>query len=200
MRIEVRDAERQKVGRIVVEATQRPTRVRLEDSDRELFLDWDTALDDAQHLRRCVVCGCHDLFRAKTFPQITIFVVLLAFAGAAVGAFLGPATRPPLLIAMVVVLMADVSILLLARQRLVCHRCRSSYHDLPIARYHRRWDRAMAERHTSPAPRRPEPSRRRGETAAAVGVNLPPDGSAAVARPGRPLGSLAGAGAPKDRG
>jgi hypothetical protein len=156
MRIEVRDLQRLRLGRVSADLDRRPTRVRLEESDREVFLDWDSALDDARHLRRCLVCGCNDLFRAKAFPQVTGIVVVLAFIGAAVGA-LGMAT-PPLLFAMVAVLVADVAILLLARQRLVCHRCRSSYHDLTIARYHRGWDRAVAERHApAPAPRRERP-------------------------------------------
>jgi hypothetical protein len=150
MRIDVRDAERRKIGRIEVDPAQRPTRVRVEGADREVFLDWDTALDDAHHLRRCIVCGCNDLFRAKVFPQITGLVVVLAFAGAVLGVF-GQADTPLIQISMVVVLVADVSILLLSRQRLVCHRCRSSYHGLSIARYHRRWDRAVAERHATPA-------------------------------------------------
>ena len=148
MRIDVRDAERRRIGRIEVDPARRPTRVRLETTGREVFLDWDTALDDAQRLRRCVVCGCNDLFKAKAFPQITGFVVVLAFAGAILGA-LGQVNTTTLT-AMVVVLVADVSILLFSRQRLVCHRCRSSYHGLPIARYHRRWDRAVAERHAPP--------------------------------------------------
>ena len=157
MRIELRDAERRKIGRIRVDPARRPTRVRLEDSDREVFLDWDTAIDDAGHLRRCVACGCQDLFRAKAFPQITAVVVVLAFAGAAIGA-LGLATTPPILIAMVAVLIADVAILLFSRQRLVCHRCRTSYHEVRIARYHRSWDRAVAERHTQKLPRHAESS------------------------------------------
>jgi hypothetical protein len=142
MLIELRDAERRKVGRIDLDPTERPTRVHVQGSDREVFLDWDTALDDAGHLRRCIVCSCPDLFRTKAFPQVTGFVVVLAFAGAVIGA-LGLATTPPILIAMVLVLVADIAILLLSRERLVCH-------DLAIARYHRRWDRAIAERHAPP--------------------------------------------------
>ena len=132
----------------MVDPAERPTRAPVAETDREVFLDWDTALDDAGHLRRCVVCGCHDLFRSKAFPQITVFVVVLAFAGAVIGALGLVAMTPPILITMIAVLLADIGILLLSRQRLTCHRCRSSYHDLQIARYHRRWDRAVAERHT----------------------------------------------------
>jgi hypothetical protein len=61
-----------------------------------------------------------------------------------------------MLAAMALVLVADVAILAFSRRRLVCYRCRTSYHELPIARYHRTWDRATAERH--PAPTAPPPA------------------------------------------
>jgi hypothetical protein len=159
MRIELRDAERRRIGRLEVDPAQRPTRVSVDGQDH--FLDWDTALDDAGHLRRCIACGCPDLFRTKAFPQITGLVVVLAFTGVIISA-LGLVT-PPMLIAMVIVLIADVAIFLFSRQQLVCHRCRTSYHELAIARYHRPWDRAVAERHVPPrpAPRRAAASGRR---------------------------------------
>ena len=151
MRIDLRDESRERIGRIEVDPSLRPTRVSIVETGREVFLDWDTAVDDAGHLRRCVACGCQDLYRTKAFPQVTGLVVVLAFAGAIVGA-LGFAT-PPVLSVMVCVLVADVGILLFARKRLVCHRCRSSFHGLPIAKYHPGWDRTVAERHsTHPAP------------------------------------------------
>src|SRR5262245_52855423 len=121
---------------------------------REVFLTWDTAMDDAGQLRRCVACGCPDLFREKAFPQVTGFVVLLAFIGAIVGA-LGLATDLPVLLTMAGVLLLDIAILFFSRRRLVCYQCRSSFHDLPIARYHRSWDRGIADRY--PPPPRPEP-------------------------------------------
>lgn len=159
MRIDVRDDQRRRLGRIEIDPAERPTRVRLEQTGREVFLDWDRALDDASQLRRCVVCGCPDLYRSKAFPQVTVLVVVLAFAGAAIGT-LGLATTPLVFGAMVAVLAADVSILIFARPRLVCHRCRSSYHGLAIARYHRGWDRAVAERHAPSAPAAPRRSPR----------------------------------------
>lgn len=172
MRIELRDENRRRIGRIVVDPALRPTRVTIVDSDREVFLTWDTAQDDAGHLRRCVVCDCPDLFREKAFPQVTVFVVVLAFAGAVLGA-LGYATTPPMLIAMGIVLAVDIAILLFSRRRLVCYRCRTSYHGLPPARYHRSWDRAMADRYPgsgkaeeTPAPTRPRNHFRRRTAAA----------------------------------
>lgn len=150
MRIDVRDAERRRVGRVEVDPGERPTRVRIDGAGREIFLRWDGALDDGGHLRRCVVCGGSELFSERAFPQITGLVVVLAFAGAVVGV-LGVATTPPVLIAMTILLIVDVAILTLARKRLVCYRCRSSYHDLAIARYHKAWERSTADRCPPPA-------------------------------------------------
>jgi hypothetical protein len=159
MRIELRDEDRLRVGWIDVDPALRPTRVTIVRSDREVFLDWDTAVDDAGRLRRCVACGCTDLFAEKVFPLVTGVIVVLAFAGFVLGAlsFFGMlrfAGSPYVLWAMGVILAADVAILLFSRRRLVCYRCRSAFYGLPIARYHRSWDRSIAERY--PAPRRPE--------------------------------------------
>jgi hypothetical protein len=153
MRIELRDQQQQRrIGRIDVDPAQRPTRVSVVDSAngsvREQFLNWEAAVDDAGRLRRCVACGCTELYREKAFPQITGIIVVLAFAGAVIG-LLGFVT-PPVLGLMIVVLVVDTGILLFSRQRLVCYRCRSSYHGLPIARYHRYWDRATSERYPQP--------------------------------------------------
>ncbi|MCI0630433.1 MAG: hypothetical protein L0Y44_07235 [Phycisphaerales bacterium] len=125
---------------------------------REAFLNWDTALDDAGQLRRCVVCGCTDMFHEKAFPLVTGLVVALAFVGAIIGA-LGLADNPSVLVTMICVLFIDVAILVFSRRRLVCYSCRSTYHKLPIARYHRPWDRAVADRYPPPAqPAAPAPS------------------------------------------
>ncbi|MHC4948450.1 MAG: hypothetical protein ACYTG1_09335 [Planctomycetota bacterium] len=151
MRIDLRDEGRRRIGRIHVDPALRPTRVGVADTGREVFLDWETALDDAGHLRRCVACGCNDLFREKVFPQVTGFVVVLAFAGAVVSA-LGFATTRPVMVTMILVLALDVAVLLFARRRLVCYRCRTAYRGLPIARYHRGWQRATADRYPRPGP------------------------------------------------
>jgi len=144
MRIELRDERRQPLGRVEVDAAVHPTRVRPDGSDRDVILSWDSALDDAGQLRRCLACGCNDLYRVKGFPQITGFVVVLAFAGAVIGA-LGLAT-PPMLAGMIIVLIIDIGILFFVHESLVCYRCRTTYRNLPIARYHHRWDRTTAER------------------------------------------------------
>ena len=149
MRIELRDEHRQRLGRVEVDPSVHPTRVHAPDADRDVILSWDSALDDAGRLRRCLVCGSTDLYRAKAFPQITGFVIIAAFAGAVIGA-LGLAT-PPMLVGMIVVLIIDIGILFFVRESLVCYQCRTAYRDLPIARYHHRWDRTVAERFQPPA-------------------------------------------------
>lgn len=159
MRIELRDEEGRRLGRIQVDPTERPTRVAIPDTDREAFLNWDTALDDSGGLRRCVHCECTDLYRAKTFPPMTGLVVVLAFAGAVVGV-LGENTLPlAVYVGMIAILVLDVVNLILARQQLVCYRCRTTYRSLPIARYHRPWDGTVAERYIK-APFSPRPERR----------------------------------------
>jgi hypothetical protein len=151
MRIGLRDEARRKIGGIVVDPALRPTRVSVVDRPREVLLDWDAAQDDAGQLRRCVACGCPDLFREKAFPQVTGFVVVLAFIGAVLGA-LGFADTPPVFGAMILVLVLDIAIFAFSRQRLGCYRCRTTYSGISIARYHRAWDRALAEKYPAPTP------------------------------------------------
>ncbi len=150
MRIDLRDPDGRRLGRVEVDPAQRPDLVRLpgETADApgsERFLNWEGAIDDGGHLRTCVVCGSSSLYRGKVFPQVTPFVVLLAFAGAVIG-FLGYATNPLVLPALLVLLLVDIATLALARERLVCYRCGSIYARLRIARYHSRWSRTAAER------------------------------------------------------
>ncbi len=152
MKIRLRDEYRRPVGRLEVDRDRRPVRAIVPETEREVFLQWDSAIDDAGHLRRCVACGCPDLFHEKAFPVITSVIVVLAFVGAAVG-LLGFADRPVVLAVLLAVLVADVAVFTLSKRHLVCYACHSSYPGEPIARYHRGWDRAVAERH----PRRTPP-------------------------------------------
>ena len=147
MRADVRTTEGERLGRIEIDEATRPVRIHPPLSERPLFLEWDGALDDADHLRSCVICGHSRLYRSRSLPQLTPFVVLLAFAGAAVG-LLGFATNPLILGLLGLLLIADVGLLLLARTRIVCYRCGTVYDQLPIARYHHPWDAAIAERET----------------------------------------------------
>ena len=131
-----------RVNTLEVDPLRRPTRVRTNEGDGDIFLDWDQALDDAGRLRRCLLCG-NGVYRRKTFPQVTGFVVVLALTLAFVG-LLGFADDIPLLIGMTIVLIVDVCILLFAGTHLVCYGCHTSYRSTPVAPWHRPWDRTEA--------------------------------------------------------
>jgi len=157
MRIDVRDQDGRRLGRVEIDETARPLRIRPPLADRDVFLDWDGAVDDAGHLRSCIVCGHPRVYRSRSLPQMTPFVVLLAL-GLAMISLLGFATSPAFLGLLVVVLVVDIGVLVLARTRLVCYRCGSVYDRLGIARYHHHWDPAVAER-DAPADRPEQPER-----------------------------------------
>ncbi len=145
MRIDVRDQDGTRLGRIEIDAAARPLRVRPPLAERDVFLDWDGAVDDAGHLRSCVVCGHPRVYRSRSLPQMTPFVALLAL-GLATISLLGFATSRAFLALLGVMLVLDIGVLFLARTRLVCYRCGSVYERLGIARYHRHWDASVAER------------------------------------------------------
>lgn len=151
MRIELRDEYRRPAGEVEVDPAEQPSRARLSDRDREVFLNWDTAMDDAGQLRRCLACGCRDMFREKAFPPIVGVIVVLNYAGLLVGIF-GAAENILVWIGMVALLILGLIVLLYSKTRLVCYSCRTAYYDLPIARYHRSWDRSIADRHPTPTP------------------------------------------------
>jgi hypothetical protein len=145
MRMILRNADRRSLGAVTVEQGETPTKVRT-DRGREVFLQWEGALDDGGHLRRCPACSGDSLYRHRRFPQVTGFIVVLALA-LGLASILGITSGLPLLIAMVLVLGLDVGILLLSPESLQCYRCCSSFMDTPIAPYHRRWDSETAAHH-----------------------------------------------------
>jgi hypothetical protein len=145
MRLEPRDSSGRRLPRIEIDERARPPRVQIPPTGADLFLRWDEALDDAGALRRCVVCACPELYARKSLPQVTPFVVVLALSGAVV-AVLGYANDPVVFALLAALLAVDVLTLVLARRQLVCYGCGALYERLRIARYHRRWDRAVAER------------------------------------------------------
>lgn len=148
MDLDARDpADRRRVGRARLDPSERPARVRVEEAGegRDLFLEWDGALDDAGRLRRCPVCGCANLFRHRTVPAVTPFVLVLAFAGMVL-AILGFADDPRVLVGLVAVLVVDVGVLAFSRTHLACYRCRSRFLGIPIARQHRAFDRIESAR------------------------------------------------------
>ena len=156
MIVDVRTTGGERLGRVEIDPTTRPVRVRPEPAERDIFLDWDGAIDDAGPLRNCVMCDHGRLYRSRNLPQVTPFVILLAFAGATLG-LLGYADRPVILALLVVLLVVDVAMLVFGRTRLVCYRCGSVYNDLPIARYHQRWEPSVADRESTATEDPPSP-------------------------------------------
>ena len=147
MEIALHDRRRRPVGRVRVDPAARPVRVKVTADDgtaHDAFLEWERAVDDAGQLRACVACGCQRLYRRKTLPRMTPFVLVLAGAGVVAGA-LGYSSHPVVLAALVVLLALDVAVLFVARTQLVCYRCGTSYADLRVARYHRAWDARTAQ-------------------------------------------------------
>ena len=146
------------MGEVEVDPAERPSRARVTGGKREVFLDWDIALDDAGRLRRCLSCGCTDLFREKAFPPIVAVLVVLNYAGLIAGMF-GYADNPLVLAIMIALLILGLVVVIASKWRLVCYRCRSSFYDLPLARYHRSWDRSIADRHPASTPPKPTADR-----------------------------------------
>jgi hypothetical protein len=139
MQVTARANDRSRLGSAEVSLDERPARVRLGEAGTEHFLDWERAIDDGGHLRKCIVCGCDALYRNRSTPRLTVIVVVLALSVVAVG-LAGYGTPPLLVGAMVLALVADLVLRALGRWRLSCYRCRSTFAGMPIARYHRGWD------------------------------------------------------------
>ncbi len=150
MRIELRNLAGKRLGHVQADTGSRPARVPVipiaaRPIRADVFLRWDEAIDDAGSLRKCVVCGCEELYVRKNMPQVTPFIILLAFIGALVAA-LGLANHPATVALLILLLIVDVATLFLARRYLHCYRCRSTFMGAQIARYMRPWDRGVADR------------------------------------------------------
>jgi hypothetical protein len=145
MRIELRDSSRRRMARLELDERSRPARVAVPGQEQDLFPRWEGAIDDAGSLRRCVVCGCEHLYVRRNFPQVTPLVAALAFAFAVV-VILGYAASGWVTVALILLLAADVLILVFSRRQLACYRCGAIVEGMRIARFHRHWDKAVADK------------------------------------------------------
>ncbi|MEX2389501.1 MAG: hypothetical protein WD534_16615 [Phycisphaeraceae bacterium] len=156
MRIELRNERRQRLYAVHVDLEDPPTVVRSPDAlGPTVHLDWDRALDDEHHLRRCPACGCGELFARKRMPQVTGFVLILLAAVVAMVLF-GIGEPGLAVLVLLLVLGVDVMIFLFTRRELVCYRCRSVFSGMPISRRHAAWENAVGERYPAP-PAKPTP-------------------------------------------
>lgn len=160
MRIDLRDERRQRLFSVEVDLLSPPAVVRPPDGQGPaVHLDWDRALDDEHHLRRCPACGCVDLFARKRLPQLTAFALLL-LAAVVVMLLLGVEQVGLVAALLGVMLVLDVGIFLFSPRELVCYRCHSVFRGVPIRRDHPGWQSAVGERYRltgEPPTAEPEP-------------------------------------------
>ncbi|MBI1368146.1 MAG: hypothetical protein GC162_05775 [Planctomycetes bacterium] len=114
----------------------------------EYYLDWDRAIDDEGHLRKCPACGCADLYRRSACPPLTGFIFVL-IVGLICLALWGLADAPlgMIVAALAAVAVANVVVIVIAPRHLVCYRCGSAFYQTPLSRGHVEWDSATAERY-----------------------------------------------------
>lgn len=146
MRIDVHDQDRLPVARIEVNPSEYPASVEDKVTKRRVDLQWEDAIESGKILRRCVVCGCRDIFVRKDFPQGLGLGLVLVAAIASVILF----ARNQLVASIVVLALAVVIDALLYRfigKCLVCYRCRSEFRATPIDESHEPWDLAIGEKY-----------------------------------------------------
>lgn len=119
--------------------------------------DWSRALPPAEEpLAQCLVCGNHDLWRQKDFPQ-SLGLALVA-AGAILSSiawyFHWPKTALGLLMAFA---LADMLVFMLMQDVLVCYRCKARHRRLsPASAEHAGFSHETAERYRQEDLRRRE--------------------------------------------
>jgi hypothetical protein len=157
MHIVLRNHRRQLLFAVEVDPSSPPTIVQPPNGEGfAVHLDWDRALDDEHHLRRCPVCGCAHLFAQKAVPQAAGLTIIGVAAVTALALyFAGLVWTGALVFAAGAAVYGALYVF--ARRELVCYRCHSVYHDMPIRRDHPRWQRALSERYrpsksTAPPP------------------------------------------------
>lgn len=147
MRIDVRDNERQFLGRATVDVADQPERAPLADGEGgNVKLDWSEATDADGMLQRCPVCGCDDIFARRDFPQrFGMVVVVIAAVTSVVMFAMGQVLWAIGVLAAVVVL--DFVVIMFVRRCLVCYRCRSEFRDVTIDKRHHSYELAIEEKY-----------------------------------------------------
>ena len=117
---------------------------------KEMYLQWDSVIDDEGHLRKCPACSCDDLFVRKDVPQVTTFV-LIVLAAVISAAFFAADKVLVSVVVLLVVILVDVLIFFFAGRTLVCYRCRSEFSQLPIGSTQKTWEAQTGERYRKEA-------------------------------------------------
>jgi hypothetical protein len=112
--------------------------------------------------RRCLVCGCDDLWRQKDFPQRlgVAMVALGAVLSTIAVALYMPATALGVLLAFALV---DLLLFTFMKDVLVCYRCHARYRDAVLKDDHPRFNLETAERYRQEAARLEEARQCSGE-------------------------------------
>ena len=147
MRIAVRNLRHERLCWVEVNVKNRPSVAKPVDGDGpDVYLHWDQAVDDDHRLRRCLVCGCRELFARKDFPQVTGLLIVVLAALVAMILF-GTQRVGAGFVVLGLVALIDLVIYVFARRCLVCYRCRSEFRDLAIRREHPGWELATGEKY-----------------------------------------------------
>ncbi len=168
MKLLVRQLDLRHARLVEVDPAHPPKLVRVQAKDGrvyEHYLDWDQTLDDRQHLRKCPVCGCRELFRMRGVRPLSAGVVLLVCAAASMLLYgLGGAPLGLVLGALGTLVVTNVFLYFFGPRRLGCYRCGSECLGVPISPQQEEWDPGVAEAYgrEAPAPRESVPSGRRG--------------------------------------
>lgn len=102
--------------------------------------------------RKCLVCGCDDLWRQKDFPQRlgVAMVALGAVLSTIAFALYMPLTALGVLLAFALV---DLLLFTFMKDVLVCYRCHARYRDAALEDDHPRFNLETAERYRQEAAR-----------------------------------------------
>lgn len=148
MKIDLRNSDRQRLFSVTVDAKSPPGIVKPPEGDSgpHVSLNWDEAIDDEGHLRRCPACGCRELFVRKDFPQVTGFVII-AFACVVSIVLFGWRHEGAALAVLGVVAVIDGLIFFFTGKCVVCYRCRSEFRKLPIPPHHATFERSIDEKY-----------------------------------------------------
>jgi len=154
VRIDICNPRQEPLFTVQVDAEHPPSVVKPPEGSahgQEVYLDWDQALDDRGHLRRCPVCGCRELFVRKNFPQVTGLLIVV-FAGV-VATYLALGKRQVIAagIVLLTVALIDALIFMFTGKCVVCYRCRSTFRGLPIGRDQRGWELSTGEKYRQQA-------------------------------------------------
>jgi len=146
MLISANNLDREALGSAVVDESAKPTQATLRGTNQRIDLHWAGAFDEEGRVRRCVVCGCREIFKRYDFPQrFGLALVLIAIIACVVLLIEGQVLwAMGVLLGTVVI---DRIVYVFTRECLVCYRCRSEFRDVKVDKSHASWDLSIGEKY-----------------------------------------------------